>query len=108
MENLSEEILLKILVEPKNAIVKQYKKFFEMENIELEITENALKEVAKRALARKIGARGLRAILENTMMELMFEMPSMKDIEKVIVDVEGLDDYKKVKLIKRGGETIEQ
>ena len=108
LENLSEEILLKILVEPKNAIVKQYKKFFEMENIELEITENALKEVAKRALARKIGARGLRAILENTMMELMFEMPSMKDIEKVIVDVEGLDDYKKVKLIKRGGETIEQ
>ena len=108
LENLSEEILLKILVEPKNAIVKQYKKFFEMENIELEITENALKEVAKRALARKIGARGLRAILENTMMELMFEIPSMKDIEKVIVDVEGLDDYKKVKLIKRGGETIEQ
>ena len=108
LENLSEEILLKILVEPKNAIVKQYKKFFEMENIELEITENALKEVAKRALARKIGARGLRAILENTMMELMFEIPSMKDIEKVIVDVEGLDDYKKVKLVKRGGETIEQ
>lgn len=108
LENLSEEILLKILVEPKNAIVKQYKKFFEMENIELEITEDALKEVAKRALARKIGARGLRAILENTMMELMFEIPSMKDVEKVIVDVDGLDDYKKVKLIKRGGETIEQ
>lgn len=108
LENLSEEILLKILVEPKNAIVKQYKKFFEMENITLEITENALKEVARRALARKIGARGLRAILENTMMELMFEIPSMKDIEKVVVDTDGLDDYKKVKLIKRGGETIEQ
>ncbi|NME36226.1 MULTISPECIES: ATP-dependent Clp protease ATP-binding subunit ClpX [Fusobacterium] len=108
LENLSEDILLKILVEPKNAIVKQYKKFFEMENIQLEITEEALREVAKRALARKIGARGLRAILENTMMELMFEIPSMKDVEKVIVDVDSLDDYQKVKIIKRGGETIEQ
>lgn len=108
LENLNEDILLKILVEPKNAIVKQYKKFFEMENIELEITKEALREVAKRALARKIGARGLRAILENTMMELMFEIPSMKDVKKVIVDINSLDDYQKVKIIKRGGETIEQ
>ena len=72
-----------------------------MEGITLEITERALREVAKRAMARKIGARGLRAILENTMLELMYEVPSQKDVEKVIVDIDGLDDYKKVQIIKR-------
>ncbi|MDP0488458.1 MAG: ATP-dependent Clp protease ATP-binding subunit ClpX, partial [Fusobacterium sp. JB020] len=76
LQNLDEEALLRILVEPKNAIVKQYKKFFEMEDIQLEITEEALKEVARRALERKIGARGLRAIMERTMIELMYEIPS--------------------------------
>ncbi|MFK4785617.1 ATP-dependent Clp protease ATP-binding subunit ClpX [Fusobacterium sp. MFO224] len=104
LQNLDEEALLRILVEPKNAIVKQYKKFFEMENIELEITEDALREVAKRALERKIGARGLRAIMERTMIELMYEIPSKKEenIEKVIVDKDSLDNYQKVKLIKKG------
>ncbi len=101
LDSLDEEALLRILVEPKNAIVKQYQKFFEMEGITLEITERALREVAKRAMARKIGARGLRAILENTMLELMYEVPSQKDVEKVIVDIDGLDDYKKVQIIKR-------
>ncbi|MDP0493701.1 MAG: ATP-dependent Clp protease ATP-binding subunit ClpX [Fusobacterium sp. JB021] len=104
LQNLDEEALLRILVEPKNAIVKQYKKFFEMEDIQLEITEEALKEVARRALERKIGARGLRAIMERTMIELMYEIPSKKEenIEKVIVDKDSLDDYQKVKLIKKG------
>ena len=101
LDSLDEEALLRILIEPKNAIVKQYQKFFEMEGITLEITERALREVAKRAMARKIGARGLRAILENTMLELMYEVPSQKDVEKVIVDIDGLDDYKKVQIIKR-------
>ena len=103
LDSLDEEALLRILVEPKNAIVKQYQKFFEMEGIELEITEGALREVAKRAMARRIGARGLRAILENTMLELMYEVPSQKDVEKVIVDIDGLDDYKKVQIIKKEG-----
>lgn len=104
LQNLDEKALLRILVEPKNAIVKQYKKFFEMEDIQLEITEEALKEVARRALERKIGARGLRAIMERTMIELMYEIPSKKEenIEKVIVDKDSLDDYQKVKLIKKG------
>lgn len=101
LDSLDEEALLRILVEPKNAIVKQYQKFFEMEGITLEITEGALREVARRAMARRIGARGLRAILENTMFELMYEVPSQKDVEKVIVDIDGLDDYKKVQIIKR-------
>lgn len=101
LDSLDEEALLRILVEPKNAIVKQYQKFFEMEGITLEITEGALREVARRAMARRIGARGLRAILENTMLELMYEVPSQKNVEKVIVDIDGLDDYKKVQIIKR-------
>ena len=84
LDSLDEDALLRILVEPKNAIVKQYQKFFEMEGIELVITEGALREVAKRAMARRIGARGLRAILENTMLELMYEVPSQKNVEKVI------------------------
>ena len=103
LDSLDEEALLRILVEPKNAVVKQYQKFFEMEGIELEITEGALREVAKRAMARRIGARGLRAILENTMLELMYEVPSQENVEKVIVDIDGLDDYKKVQIIKKEG-----
>lgn len=103
LDNLDEEALLRILVEPKNAIVKQYQKFFEMEDIKLGITEEALREVARRAMARKIGARGLRAILENTMLELMYEVPSQENVEKVIVDVDGLDDYRKVQIIKKEG-----
>lgn len=103
LDSLDEEALLRILVEPKNAIVKQYQKFFEMEDVELEITEGALREVAKRAMARKIGARGLRAILENTMLELMYEVPSRENVEKVIVDIDGLDDYKKVQIITKEG-----
>lgn len=101
LNSLDEEALLKILVEPKNAIVKQYEKFFELEEIKLEITEAALKEVAKRAMARRIGARGLRAILENTMLELMYKVPSEKNVEKIILDIDGLDDYKKVQIVKK-------
>ncbi|WP_300358764.1 ATP-dependent Clp protease ATP-binding subunit ClpX [Fusobacterium sp.] len=103
LDSLDEDALLRILVEPKNAIVKQYQKFFEMEGITLEITEGALREVARRAMARRIGARGLRAILENTMLELMYEVPSQKNVEKVVVDVDGLDDYKKVQIIQKEG-----
>ncbi len=103
LDSLDEDALLRILVEPKNAIVKQYQKFFEMEGITLEITEEALREVAKRAMARRIGARGLRAILENTMLELMYEVPSQKNVEKVVVNIDGLDDYKKVQIIQKEG-----
>ncbi len=85
LEELNEEALVKILSEPKNAITKQYKKLFEYENIELEFEPDSLTEVAKIALKRKTGARGLRAILEQTMLEVMYEIPSNKNINKVIV-----------------------
>lgn len=85
LEELNEDALIRILNEPKNAITKQYKKLFEYENIELDFEPDALSEVAKIALKRKTGARGLRAILEQTMLEVMYEIPSNKNINKVIV-----------------------
>jgi len=86
LEDLDEEALCKILVEPRNSIVKQYKKMFKMDNIELEFTDDAVKAVAKRAIELKTGARGLRTILESRMMTLMFDAPSDKTISKIIID----------------------
>lgn len=95
---LDEKALMMILSEPKNSIVKQYKKFFEMESVDLEFEENALKKIAHLALERKIGARGLRSIIENIMTELMFEIPSDKSIKKVIVTEDSIQDSAKVKI----------
>ncbi|HIP92814.1 MAG TPA: ATP-dependent Clp protease ATP-binding subunit ClpX [Desulfurobacteriaceae bacterium] len=89
LKELSEDDLVRILVEPKNALVKQYKKLFEMEGIELEFEEEALREIAKEAMRRKTGARGLRAILENIMKDIMFEIPDKAgQIEKVVITKE--------------------
>ena len=85
LQDLDEEALIKILTEPKNAIVKQYKKLFDIEGVELEFTPEALKKIAKLALERRIGARGLRAIIEQTMLELMYEVPSDESIHKVVI-----------------------
>ncbi len=86
LEALDEEALVKILSEPKNALIKQYKKLFEMDNVELEFKEEALKAIAKEAIKRKTGARGLRSIIEDTMKEIMFDIPSNEQVSKVIVD----------------------
>jgi ATP-dependent Clp protease ATP-binding subunit ClpX len=83
---LSQEALVRILTEPKNALVKQYKKLFDMEGCELEIREDALKLIAKRAMERKTGARGLRTILEHTLLDTMYELPSTEHISKVVID----------------------
>lgn len=85
LEDLDEDALIKILVEPKNALVKQYKKLLEMENVQLRFAEGALKTIASQAVARKSGARGLRAILENIMLDVMFDVPSEPDIKEVVV-----------------------
>ena len=95
---LDENALIKILSEPKNSIVKQYHKFFEMENVDLEFENDSLKKIAELALERKIGARGLRSIIENIMTELMFEIPSDKTIKRVIITAESIEDSKKVKI----------
>lgn len=86
LESLDEAALMKILVEPKNALTKQYIKLFKMEGVELEFREAALRLVAKKALERKTGARGLRSILEHSLIEIMFDLPSMTNLSKVVVD----------------------
>lgn len=86
LDELDESALMQILTEPKNALTKQYAKLFEMEDVELEFRPDALTAVAKKALERKTGARGLRSIMEDVLLDTMFEVPSSKDIVKVVID----------------------
>ena len=86
LQELDETALVRILVEPKNALVKQYQQLFFMEGAELDIREEALKAIARRAMARKTGARGLRTILESTLLNSMYELPSLENVSKVVVD----------------------
>jgi ATP-dependent Clp protease ATP-binding subunit ClpX len=86
LEELDEAALIEILTEPKNALTKQYQKLFEMEGTELEFREDALRAIAKRAMLRKTGARGLRTILENVLLDTMYDLPSMTNATKVVVD----------------------
>lgn len=82
---LSEDALLEILLKPKNALTKQYKRLFEMDDVELEFELNALKEIVRLAKARKTGARGLRSIFEEVMLDLMYDIPSRQDIEHCVI-----------------------
>ncbi len=86
LEELDEDALICILTEPKNALVKQYAKLFDMEDVELEFREEALRAVARKAMKRKTGARGLRSILENTLLDIMYDLPSMTGVSKVVID----------------------
>ena len=86
LDALDEEALVRILVEPKNALVKQFQKFFEMDGVELEFTDEALAAIARKAMERKTGARGLRSIIENLLLDTMYELPSRDDVQKCIID----------------------
>ena len=86
LEELDEDALISILTEPKNALTKQYLKLFEMEDVELEFRQDALTAVASKAMARKTGARGLRSILETTLLDIMYDLPSMEGVSKVVID----------------------
>ncbi len=86
VNNLDEEALVDILTEPKNALVKQYKKFFEFDGVELEFTADALRAIAEQAIQRGTGARGLRAIMEEVLLNVMYELPSRQDVTKCLVD----------------------
>lgn len=94
LDALDENALVKILVEPKNALVKQYKKVLELDGVELEFTPEALGSIARLAIARNTGARGLRAIIEKLMTDLMFEIPSRSDIKKVVITKEMVEEEK--------------
>ena len=91
LQELDEHALVRILVEPKNALVKQYQQLFDMEGAELDIREEALQAIARRAMARKTGARGLRTILESTLLNSMYELPSLENVSKVVVDESVID-----------------
>jgi ATP-dependent Clp protease ATP-binding subunit ClpX len=101
LSELTEDALVQILTEPKNAMVKQYAKLLSMEGVELEVRPNALKAIARKALNRKTGARGLRSILEQSLIDTMFELPNISNVEKVVVDENTIEENKPPLLVYR-------
>ena len=106
LEQLDEAALIEILTKPKNALVKQYQKMLEIDNVELEFEEGALKEIAKKAIERKTGARGLRSIIEAIMLDVMFDLPSRDDISKCIITKDTVVNNSVPKLILEDGTVI--
>lgn len=106
LSNLDEEALVSVLKEPKNSLIKQYTKLFEYDGVELEFEDEALKNIAKEAISRNTGARGLRAILEEIMQDTMFEVPSMKQADKVIITNKAVMKKEKPLVIKKTKEQI--
>ena len=104
LDLLDEEALMQILKEPKNALVKQYQKVLELDDVELEFRDDALRAIAKKAIERNTGARGLRSIVENTMMECMYEVPSRDDVKKVIVTKEAVEGTEQPILVSKDEE----
>ena len=88
LHDLDVDALVTILQEPKNALVKQYKKLFELEDVELTFTPEAMKEIAEKAILRKTGARGLRSIVEGILLDTMFDLPDMEDVSEIVVDAD--------------------
>ncbi|MGM9923570.1 MAG: ATP-dependent protease ATP-binding subunit ClpX [Bacillus sp. (in: firmicutes)] len=106
LEQLDEEALVEILTKPKNALVKQYQKMLELDDVELEFEDEALVEIAKKAIERKTGARGLRSIIEGIMLDLMFDLPSRDDIQKCIITKDTVTDNHPPKLILKDGTIV--
>ncbi len=104
LDELDEEALVRVLTEPKNAVTKQYARLFELEDCELEFREDALRAIARKAMQRKTGARGLRSILENVLLDIMYELPSMENVQKVVIDEDVIEGRSKPLLIYEGGE----
>ena len=102
LDELDESQLVQILTEPKNALVKQYRRLFQMEGTEVEFRTDALGSVARRAMERKTGARGLRSILEHVLLDTMYELPSMEDVAKVVVDASVIEGESRPLLIYEG------
>jgi ATP-dependent Clp protease ATP-binding subunit ClpX len=98
---LTEEAMIQILTEPKNALVKQYQKLFAMDGVELEIRPSALLAIARKALLRKTGARGLRSIMEHSLIDTMFELPTLDGVAKVVIDDHIIEDGTKPLLVYR-------
>jgi len=107
LEELDEDALISILTKPRNALSKQYMKLFDMEGVELEFREDGLRAVARRAMERKTGARGLRTILENTLLEIMYDLPSLKNVAKVVIDETVIMGESRPYLVYRNDEPVE-
>ena len=88
LDDLDESALVDILTVPKNALVKQYQRLYEMENVHLEFSDDAMSAIAKKAILRKTGARGLRSIMENILLESMFELPGLEGVEEIVINKE--------------------
>jgi ATP-dependent Clp protease ATP-binding subunit ClpX len=101
LEELDEEALISILMQPKNALTKQYRKLFDMEGVELDFREDALRSVARKAMQRKTGARGMRTILENVLLDTMYDLPSLRNVQKVVVDEQVIEGHNKPYIIHR-------
>ena len=99
LTQLDETALIQILTEPKNALVKQYQALLTMEGADLEVRPEALAAIAKKAIARKTGARGLRSILEGALMDIMYDLPSLKNVEKVVIDASTIQESGKPLLV---------
>jgi ATP-dependent Clp protease ATP-binding subunit ClpX len=108
LSQLDEAALIEILTKPKNALVKQYQKMLELDDVELEFEEGALEEIAKKAIERKTGARGLRSIIEGIMLDVMFDLPSREDIKKCIITEETVIDNGSPKLVLEDGTVVEE
>jgi len=108
LDPLEEQALIDILVKPKNALTKQYQKLFGFEKVDLKFTDEALRAIAKEALVRKTGARGLRGVIENSMLDIMFEIPSKPNVKECIIDEEVIALSKQPKLIYRTDEELEE
>jgi ATP-dependent Clp protease ATP-binding subunit ClpX len=107
LDPLDESALIDILVRPKNAITKQYQKLFGFDGVDLKFTEKALKAIAQQALRRKTGARGLRSVIEESMLDVMFEIPSKGNVKEVIVDEKTIDEKAPPKIVYKTPEEME-
>jgi ATP-dependent Clp protease ATP-binding subunit ClpX len=99
LDELDEAALMQILMEPKNALTKQYRKLFDMEGVEIEFREESLRAVARKAMQRKTGARGLRTILENVLLDIMYDLPGMRNVQKVVIDEDVIQGESKPYLV---------
>ena len=107
LQSLDKEALIKILTEPKNALVRQFEEFFSLDNVELVFTEDALEAAAEEALRHKTGARGLRTVLEDCLLDVMYEIPSRSDVKKCVVDADAMRGLRRPLLLNRGGQALD-
>jgi ATP-dependent Clp protease ATP-binding subunit ClpX len=101
LEDLNEEALIKVLTEPKNSLIRQYETLFGMEDVKLTVTNDALIAIAKKAIERKTGARGLRAIMEENLLDIMYDIPDKKDVTEIVIDEKVIKDGKNPTYVRK-------